>query len=48
MIDKKKRVMVNHNTPLNVLRAAKLYCKNTELNGENQVISSPTNGGNLE
>lgn len=48
MIDKKKRAMVYHNTPLNVFRAAKLLFKNTQISGENQVISSPTNGGELE
>jgi len=48
MIHIKKRVMVNHNTSLNLLRAAKLLFKNKQIIGEIQVISSPINGSELE
>ena len=48
MIHIKKRVTGKHNASKSDLRAANFHHKNTELNGENQVISSPTNGGELE
>lgn len=48
MIHIKKRVMGKHNASKSDLRAANFHNKNTEIIGDIQVISSPTNGGELE
>ena len=48
MIHIKKRVMVYHNTSLNLLRAAKLLFKNTQFGADKKVISSPISGSELE
>lgn len=48
MIYKKKRVTGKHNASKSDLRAANFHHKNTEIIGDNQVISSPINGGELE
>jgi len=48
MIHIKKRVTGKHNASKSDLRAAKLLFKITQFRADKKVISSPTNGGNLE